>query len=295
MSLVSAISFQWLREYILIIIIKSEVWTIFHCLGLGHETMVYGVCLSISLFMNIDLLPPLVYSLAYKNYVPIKKYFIQLNTELNSAVLKKRWCKVWMVIFLLMITYQFTAGGWNLWESSLVCRCGSSVLICNDILTPGILEEEPDGIRTHFSWNITNRLLTLKNWSIIYLTEALWCIYAPLNSVIIGSVNGWDVFCHHCVKTNGANRIKFVKFPWYQCWHMVVSRLGAAYVLHSFSSNSSLNLYLESKPSFRLSSGFHISLNLKGCHLERTWILLLMFLKIKMVAHDKLFFLNILE
>ena len=31
----------------LIIIIKSEVWTIIHCLGLGHETMVSAVCLSI--------------------------------------------------------------------------------------------------------------------------------------------------------------------------------------------------------------------------------------------------------
>ena len=31
----------------LIIIIKSEVWTITHCLGLGHETMVRAVCLSI--------------------------------------------------------------------------------------------------------------------------------------------------------------------------------------------------------------------------------------------------------
>ena len=47
----------WLREYIhiycLIIIIKSEVWTITitHCLGLGHETMVPAVCLSIFLWI----------------------------------------------------------------------------------------------------------------------------------------------------------------------------------------------------------------------------------------------------
>ena len=34
---------------IIIIIIKSEVWTITHCLGLGHETMVWAVCLSIFL------------------------------------------------------------------------------------------------------------------------------------------------------------------------------------------------------------------------------------------------------
>ena len=37
------------RIYCLIIIIKSEVWTITHCLGLGHETMVCAVCLSIFL------------------------------------------------------------------------------------------------------------------------------------------------------------------------------------------------------------------------------------------------------
>ena len=39
------------RIYILclIIIIKSELWTITHCLRLGHETMVSAVCLSIFL------------------------------------------------------------------------------------------------------------------------------------------------------------------------------------------------------------------------------------------------------
>ena len=41
------------RIYILclFIIIKSEVWTIIHCLGLGHETMVSAVCLSIFLWI----------------------------------------------------------------------------------------------------------------------------------------------------------------------------------------------------------------------------------------------------
>ena len=36
----------------LIIIIKSEVWTIIHCLGLVHETMVCAVCLFILLFLH---------------------------------------------------------------------------------------------------------------------------------------------------------------------------------------------------------------------------------------------------
>ena len=39
----------------LIIIIKSEVWTITHCLGLGHETMVCSVCLSIFLFTIVPI------------------------------------------------------------------------------------------------------------------------------------------------------------------------------------------------------------------------------------------------
>ena len=44
----------WLRKYrlCLIIIIKSEVWTIIHCLGLGHETMLCAVCLSIFLWVR---------------------------------------------------------------------------------------------------------------------------------------------------------------------------------------------------------------------------------------------------
>ena len=41
------------RIYILclVIIIKSEVWTITHYLGLGHETMVCAVCLPIFLYL----------------------------------------------------------------------------------------------------------------------------------------------------------------------------------------------------------------------------------------------------
>ena len=43
--------FWWLREYTLcLIIIKSEVWTIIQCLGLGHETMVLR-CMSLYVLM----------------------------------------------------------------------------------------------------------------------------------------------------------------------------------------------------------------------------------------------------
>ena len=52
--LVSSVMIEWI--YILcLIIIKSEVWTITHCLGLGHETMVCAVCLSICLRHNFSI------------------------------------------------------------------------------------------------------------------------------------------------------------------------------------------------------------------------------------------------
>ena len=44
---ISLVMIEWIYILCLIIIIKSEVWTITHCLGLGHETMVSAVCLSI--------------------------------------------------------------------------------------------------------------------------------------------------------------------------------------------------------------------------------------------------------
>ena len=48
------IRLSWLWECVLylIIIIKSEVWIVNHCLGLGHETMVCAVCLTIIIFLS---------------------------------------------------------------------------------------------------------------------------------------------------------------------------------------------------------------------------------------------------
>ena len=46
---ISFVMIERIYIHCLIIIIKSEVWTITHCLGLGHETMVCAVCLSIFL------------------------------------------------------------------------------------------------------------------------------------------------------------------------------------------------------------------------------------------------------
>ena len=50
---ISLVMIERIYTLCLIIIIKSEVWTITHCLGLGHETMVSTVCLSI-FFQNVS-------------------------------------------------------------------------------------------------------------------------------------------------------------------------------------------------------------------------------------------------
>ena len=44
--LISPVMIERIYILCLITIIKSEVWTITHCLGLGHETVVSAVCLS---------------------------------------------------------------------------------------------------------------------------------------------------------------------------------------------------------------------------------------------------------
>ena len=53
MSSAYPIRLSWLWECVLylIIIIKSKVWIVNHCLGLGHETMVCAVCLNMFLWI----------------------------------------------------------------------------------------------------------------------------------------------------------------------------------------------------------------------------------------------------
>ena len=48
---ISVVMIEKIYILCLIIIIKSEVWTITHCLGLGYETMVSAVCLSTFLWI----------------------------------------------------------------------------------------------------------------------------------------------------------------------------------------------------------------------------------------------------
>ena len=51
---ISVLMIERIYMLCLIIIIKSEVWTITNCLGLGHETMVSTVRLAIFLWINFN-------------------------------------------------------------------------------------------------------------------------------------------------------------------------------------------------------------------------------------------------
>ena len=55
---ISLVMIERINILCLIIIIKSKVWTITHCLGLGHETMVCAVCLSIFLSIGFTVFSP---------------------------------------------------------------------------------------------------------------------------------------------------------------------------------------------------------------------------------------------
>ena len=79
----------WLREYTYIIIIKSEVWTITHCLGLGHETMVCAVCLSIFLWAKPVL------DLGYGQVMDSIVCTIFIRTKYSDNGTLQRECRFW--------------------------------------------------------------------------------------------------------------------------------------------------------------------------------------------------------
>ena len=76
------------RIYILcrIIIIKSEAWTITHCFGLGHETMVSAVYLSIFLWEGVshnDLWPWPISSRLFSCDIPYFMDYINMCHKYN--------------------------------------------------------------------------------------------------------------------------------------------------------------------------------------------------------------------
>ena len=69
---VSLVMIERIHILCLIIIIKSEVWTITHCLGLGHKTMVSAICLFIFVCISLDI--PYKYNVNVYIYIYIYKY-----------------------------------------------------------------------------------------------------------------------------------------------------------------------------------------------------------------------------
>ena len=77
----------------LIIIIKSEVWTITHCLGLGNETIVCAVCLSIFLLDLWDGYTSFAYTISYIFNLPSRQIVIGEQQSLNTD---QNWTRCFM-------------------------------------------------------------------------------------------------------------------------------------------------------------------------------------------------------
>ena len=79
------------RIYILylIIIIKSEVWNITHCLGLGQETMVFAVRLSIFLRIVTEVILKKKITSCGLRYIWKTKNSIYFGEHVKTLVLSK--------------------------------------------------------------------------------------------------------------------------------------------------------------------------------------------------------------
>ena len=72
----------------LIIIIKSEVWTITQCLGLGHETMVCAVCISVFSWLLADW-----WRMEPRHHYPwCSSSLFWLNRALHAKNIRKLYC-----------------------------------------------------------------------------------------------------------------------------------------------------------------------------------------------------------
>ena len=84
----------WLREYIYFVLLSSSnrkyvLWTITHCLRLGHETMVCGVCLSIFKCHAYN-----VYNQMVISYIAIPNFLLATTMAAHDDVIKKKHFRV---------------------------------------------------------------------------------------------------------------------------------------------------------------------------------------------------------
>ena len=125
-----------IRILYLVIIIKSEVWPICHCLGLGYETMVCAVCLSIFLC----------------------SHFNRTDTEWQ-----RQWCipqTLWYKTHLRQLNCWSLRCSW----SSADRRCSNYIFILN--LTHGFNRLGEDNCKT--------RQEACKFWDLMCLISEIW-------------------------------------------------------------------------------------------------------------------------
>ena len=83
---ISFVMIERIYIFCLIIIIKSEVWTITHCLGLGYETRVCAVCLSIFLLKNIIKIDQYQTPTEHKTVCIITEMYCTYVGEIGNSV-----------------------------------------------------------------------------------------------------------------------------------------------------------------------------------------------------------------
>ena len=86
--------------------IKSEIWPICHCLGLGHETMACAVCLSILLLHPLDHIEWLFIT-GFDKFCKVSIHDVQYNMSWN--VIAKPAANIYMLFFIQMNYVWYSA------------------------------------------------------------------------------------------------------------------------------------------------------------------------------------------
>ena len=153
----------WLREYIYFVVLSSssEVWTISHCLGLGHETMVCAVC-------SFGYSPTNLINLqsCCKNSSWFLAWFCALDWPLMSCML----ARVLEILFWVIFVVDLLVGLWIFnraaYLSNVITNCTVHVIdyspsLCNYILVCFYLY--PHAI---FPPIISYLILTISKWGL---------------------------------------------------------------------------------------------------------------------------------
>ena len=173
----------------LIIIIKSEVWTITHCLGLGHETMVCAVCLSVFLCTWFSLCSVLLWSETDWSYPypPGSLHWHWDNHTIASMPLKPPWIRRMNHTNALWYYNQN-----NITKQVCVCVCVCTIYVCHHSVwyfsnfdkqaTP--LEISIEFLRVEICWGCN-----VAHWSLVIHSESVyWTIADSDNGFIVCSV-----------------------------------------------------------------------------------------------------------